>query len=114
MLKLDVSLQCISNLAMDEGNDTADRYDCDADIMSTTNIKQQQRLTSSGDLKERDSYANTNKMAVKPLSSTKDENKSVSNCDGVVMDRTSSSNNLSLTTDRLHADCLPPGYLVSI
>ena len=53
-------------------------------------------------------------MAIKPSSSTKDENKSVSNCDGVLVDRTSSSNNLSLNTDRLHANCLPPGYLVSI
>ena len=91
----------------------ADKYDCDAGVISTTNIKQQQRLTSSGDLKERDGYANNNNVAIKPSSSTKDANKSVSNCDGVVVDRTSSSNNLSLNADRLHADCLPPGYLVS-
>ena len=84
-----------------------------SEFTSASNLERRPSLVSSGDLPEHDDHPNN--IVIKnssPIPYEKTSNGS--NCDRVVGYITSSSNDLSLTVDKIHGNCLPPGYRVSI
>ena len=84
-----------------------------SEFTTLSDMKQQKCLVSSSTLMEREKDPD-NEVINQSLSILNKTNENGNTGYRVAGYDTSSSNDLSLTVDKIHTNCLPPGYLVSI